>query len=298
MARRKTPPSAAGAYRRLASHPGEAAAIAAEQMLLRWAVLLPILLRGEIHRLLKLPEDAAFLVSLLLYVFLVLPLRFHGGEGLRALTASRARPRGGKPYLRWLVAGLARHGLSLLWGLPFLLSAGYFIYGWSNLPFPTMWQPVLAVSLPGTAALLLLFTLLLVYGWWRWLPVEYLPARHMKTRDALFFARRARKRGRAALIKNALVNCLLTLPAAAGFLLVMVPYVIRGMQGATGAQFLIANALKLLRAPLPKAQITQLLAVYFLLYLPLCLLRKTRNAMLVRRLTREADELENGHAAG
>ena len=298
MGRRKSPPSPAGAHRRLLRYPGKAAAIAAEQTALRWAVLAPILFRGDMNRLLKIPENAAFLISLTMYLFLVLPLRFHGGEGLRALTAGRAAPRGGKPYLRWLATGLARHGLSLLWGLPFLLSAAYFIYGWSNLPFNTMWQPVLAVSLPGTAALLLLFAALLAYGWWRWLPTEYLPVRRMTAREALSLARRARKRGRRALVKNALVNALLSMPAAAGFLLVMIPYALKGMQGASGAQFLIANAIKLLRAPLPKAQVTQLLAVYFALYLPLCLLRKTRSAMLVRRLTREADEWEKSHAAG
>ena len=296
MARRKRAPSAEGAVRRLMEHPGETAAITAEQIALRLIVVLPVVLHRTVPRLQKLPSEAALGAALLLYILLVLPLRFHGGEGLRALAGGEGMPKGGKPYSHWLRTGLIRHALSLVWALPLMLSVGYFVYGLPRLPFNVMWRPVLAITLRGSAALLVFFLLLAAYGWWRWMPAEYLPVRRLRTRDALFFVRRTRRRGRKELVQNALINCLLFLPAAAGFLLVLVPYVLDAAGRVTSAQLIIGNLMALLRKPLPRAQITQLLIVYLALYLPLCVPRKMRNAALVRSLTEEIGE--DRHAAG
>ena len=63
-------------------------------------------------------------------------------------------------------------------------------------------------------------------------------------------------------------------------------------------QLIISGALRLLRTPLPAAQARQLLAVFLLLSLPLCVLRKMRCAVIVRRLSREISDLGDGHAAG
>lgn len=287
------------AWRGICAHPGEIASMAAAQILLRAAALLPLALQALWTGGSAVPGGVWIALSLLLYVLLVIPFRFRAGEVLRRCSAPRLKaPRGGKPYANWLRTGLSRWGRGLLWGLPFLLCMGYFVYGWANLPFNTMWMPVLALTLPGTAALILLFALLFVYGWWRDLPVEYLPARHLGVHKTLFFSRRARKTGGKMLIRNALVNALLSLPAAVGVGAVMIPYVRDSLPAVKEIRWIITGILQLLRTPLPQRVLIRLLAVYLALYLPLCLLRKMRNAVVVRRLTREVNDLGDEHAAG
>ena len=285
------------AWRGICAHPGRIAAMAAEQMLLRLAALLPVAAQALFPG--RLPAWPGMAASALLYAFLVIPLRFRAGETLRFCSSPRQRePRGGRPYVNWLKTGLIRWGWGLLWGLPLLLCVGYFVYGWSNLPFNTMWMPVLALTLPGAGALLVFFLLLFAYGWWRGMPTEYLPARHLGPGKTAFFRRRVRVMGRKTLLKNAGVNALLTLPALAGFVGVLIPYVKSGLPPSSNMQLIISGALRLLRTPLPAAQARQLLAVFLLLYLPLCVLRKMRCAVIVRRLSREVSDLGDGHAAG
>ena len=287
------------AWRGMKAHPGEITLVAAEQVLLRLAVLCPLAAQARWQEHLAAFPWAMPALSLLLYVFLLIPLRFRAGEMLRYFSGPhQPRPQGGRPYRHWLQAGLARYGRGLLWGLPFLLTAGYFVYGWSNLPFNVLWMPVLALTLPISAALIVLFALLLVFGWWWDLPAEYIPARHLGARKTFLFVRRARKIGRRQLMKNALINLLLCLPAAAGFAAVLVPHVLQGLSASSNVQLVIASLLRLLRTPLTGVQRANLLAVFAVLYLPLCLLRKMRNAVLTRRLTREISDLGDPHAAG
>jgi len=49
---------------------------------------------------------------------------------------------------------------------------------------------------------------------------------------------------------------------------------------------------------LPGMQIILLALVFLLLYLPCCALRKMRNAILVRRLSRELNDQGDGRAVG
>ncbi len=285
------------AWRGMKAHPGEIARTAAEQVLLRLAVLCPLAARAALGERVAVPGWLCLCLSLLLYGFLVIPLRFRAGETFRYCSGPhQARPRGGRAYANWLKTGLTRYGRGLLWGLPFLMIAGYFIYGWSNLPFNTMWMPVLALTLPGSAALMLLAVFLFVFGWWRDLPAEYIPARHLGARKTFFFVRRARKMGRGRMIRNALANVLLCLPSILGFAAVLAPHIRRGLPASSNVQLVIGGLLKLLRTPLTGGQQAALLAVFALLYLPLCLLRKMRNAVLTRRLTREISDLEDPHA--
>ena len=70
------------------------------------------------------------------------------------------------------------------------------------------------------------------------------------------------------------------------------------MPATSNLQLMATAVVRLLRAPLPAAQWMRLIPVFLLLYLPFCLLRKMRNAVLVRRLTKECNDLGGDHAAG
>ncbi len=295
MGKRKQITPGQAAWRGMKAHPMKILIMTAEQVLIRLLVLFPLLLPSFI----AVPDSARWALAALAAVLLLIPLRFHAGEILRYISGPRERrPAGGRPYRRWLATGLVRWVLSLLWGLPFLFCAGYFIYGWPRVRFTELWKPVLALTLPGSAALLIFFLLLMIYGWWRYLPAEYMPVRHLGVKKTLFFVRRARRIGRKELIRNALTNMLLTLPAVIGCLAVLIPYVRENLRASSQIQLLISSALRLLRMPLPRKQAMELLAVYLILYLPLCVLRKARNAVAIRRLTRELKGLGEDHAAG
>ncbi|MBR1585124.1 MAG: hypothetical protein IJ662_06255 [Clostridia bacterium] len=299
MEKRRRPAVGLAAWRGLCAHPGEAAGLAAVQVLLRLLSFGPILGRSLIDRQGALPAWPFYAASICFHILLVIPGRFWAGERLRYFSAPNLdRPGADIPYGRWLLTGLSRYGLGCLWGLPFLLCMGYFAYGWSNVPFTTLWSPVVALGLPAAGALMLIFLLLFVYGWWRGMPVEYIPARYLGVKKTWFFCRRARRQGRNKLLQNALVNACLSLPAAVGFGAALIPYVKSSLPATANAQLIISGLLRLLRAPLPREHAARLLAVYLILYLPVCLLRKMRNAVTVRRLTRECNDLGGGHAAG
>lgn len=306
MDKQTRPSVGVAAWRACLAHPGEVAALAAQQVLARLLALLPLLLPGRF-----LPAWAAYLLAGLMVCLLVLPARFRAGEQLRYCSAPRQeKPRGGRPCLRWLRSGLARGGLGCLWGLPFLSCVGYFLYGKANLPFNAMWMPVqqlarlrgrepgLAAGLPVAGALVAVFAALFAYGWWRLLPMEYLPVRHLGWKKSRFFCHRARVRGRGALVNNTLVNALLTLPALAGFTVVLGRYVLSRISLSSSPELILASFMRLMRQPLPREEVVALAGVFFLLYLPLAIYRKMRCAVVVRRLTKECSGLEKDHAAG
>ena len=306
-AKRNQPALGQAAWRACRAHAGEMAVWAALHVLLRALVLLPLLLPAS----LPVPEAGKILWIALAVVFLLIPLRFAEGERLRFCSGpNQPQPLGGRAYFRWLKMGLARWGHGCVWGLPFLACAGYLAYGWAHLPFTAMWMPVqeaarligrepgLAAGLPVAGALLALFTALFAYGWWRLLPAEYLPIRHLDVRKAWFFLRRARTRGRKQLRRNALVNMLLSLPAILGFAAVLGQYVRSRISLSVSPELIVASLMRLLKTPLPGKTAAEMAAVFLVLYLPLMILRKMRSAVLVRRLTRECGDLGGGHAAG
>ena len=332
-AKRNQPALGQAAWRACRAHAGEMAVWAALHVLLRALVLLPLLLPDSLMsaslqamwtvlRVLlgamvllpaspPAPEAGRIIWIALAVVFLLIPLRFAEGERLRFCSGpNQPQPRGGRAYFRWLKMGLARWGHGCVWGLPFLACAGYLAYGWAHLPFTAMWMPVqeaarligrepgLAAGLPVAGALLALFTALFAYGWWRLLPAEYLPIRHLDVRKAWLFLRRARTRGRKQLRRNALVNMLLSLPAILGFAAVLGQYVRSRISLSVSPELIVASLMRLLKTPLPGKTAAEMAAVFLVLYLPLMILRKMRSAVLVRRLTRECGDLGGGHAAG
>ena len=247
-----------------------------------------------------LPSWMLWIISGALYIFMVMPLRYWGREKVRRRFYTRNLPtRQHSPYIRWLKTGLLRLGRALLWGLPFVLCLGYYLIGKSTLPVNDMWKPLRPLARligrePDTAtgmliglALLLLFGLLFAYGWWRDLPFEYLPARSLGRKHTLHWSRRIMKSHRGSVAAVTLVNALLCIPAVAGAAAVMIPYVLENVDFSLSKNLVVNLVLRLLKTPLPAKQLMALGAVALFLYLPLCGLRKMRNAALIAKYMRE-----------
>ena len=250
--------------------------------------------------LLPLPDWQAWTLVFPLYILAVIPLRFWARERLRRLFYThRHHSHHQSPWPKWLQCGLLRYGRGLLWGLPFLLGAGYFLYGKSNMSYTDMWQPIqnlaaligkepsIGVGAPIALALLALAALLFAWGWWLDMPAEYLHVRSLKAGEVFRWSRHIRKNRRGEMIKTALGNALLSLPALIGAGAVLVPYVTEKVDFSLRSDLVFNLLLRLLRSPLPQKQVLALGAVFLLLYAPLFLLRKTRNAAFAARALRE-----------
>lgn len=289
------------AWRVIKKHFDTISTVTIVQAAVRIAVLLPLLLPRLSGG--KLPMWISVACSAALYIAFVIPLRFWAKEKLRRLFFTRnASGHRKNPYQKWLQTGLVRYGRGILWGLPFLAGAGYFLYGKAQMSYTDMWQPVqyLAVLVGkepniGTGGavavvLLALFAVVFAYGWWRDLPVEYMPVRSLGTVRSLHWSKRIRKKHKKELCGNAVVNILLSVIPAAAAVAVLVPYVLSRVDFSLSMDMVANLLLRLLKAPLPRTQILELLAVLALLYLPLCVLRKVRNAALMGKLMHQHPE--------
>ena len=276
------------------------------------------------------PRWVAWLCAAAIYILGIIPLRFWAKEKMRRLFYSRhASNRKNYPYEKWVKTGLLRYGRGLLWGIPFLAGFFYFVIGYSVLDAKTYEAPIhwLAMLLEGKAptatgagnvtlamilivCLMAFFACLFAYGWWRDLPVEYLPVQSIGTWKSFRWAKRIRKSNENEMRGHAAVNMLLTLPALIGFGAVAVLYVREKIDFSLPMQIVLNRVKNLLNNPLPTAQILQLIAVFVILYLPFCVLRKMRNAALIGKLMRdqtgrhhregekETEREDGGHAAG
>ena len=317
-------PVGRAAWRACGAHGGAVAGLMLGQLLLRAAAFAPAYLFGRLEAD-SLAEAPAWLRGLwgalpawtgwaltgLIFLLAVFPLRFWAGERLRYYSAPH-QPlwKGGGAYAAWLRAGLLRCGRGLIWGLPFCAGLLFFLYGMEYLPFTELGQimqkfaqavggePSVAKGLGVFAGITALFLLLFLWGWRRDMPMEYLPARSLGAMGTCRLAAKARLRGKGQLLSNTLWNVLLFLPALAGWAVVLLPYVREEVRIASNPLWTIQGIMTLLKQPLPAAQLGGLMAVLLLLYLPLCALRKMRNAVLTRRLTREWNREEDGRAAG
>lgn len=311
MRRENTRASVGRAARRaLWARGGKITWIMLSQVLLRLPALLMLVLFIRQLPFFFLPAWGWLIPWTLMNLFLVLPLRFWAGSALRACAAPGLPPERHFPYGAFFRCALMRYARGLLWGLPFLAGAGLFLYGMEYLPFNTMGgyiqrfaallgvEPTLDRGLIVVFALLLLLAAGFALGWRRDMPMEYLPAGRLGARGVCRCARKVRFRGRGMLARNTLVNFLLSLPALMGGLAVLLPYAAGNLRVTGNKLMLLQSVMRLLKAPLPGKELLMLALVFLLLYLPLCALRKTRNAALVRRLSREWDAQGGGHAAG
>lgn len=299
------------AWLALKAHGVQIALLMLCQVLIRLLVLLPLIFWLGEASFAYLSGWGWCIAAALGYVFAVLPLRFYAGECFRQYSAPHlARPSRKIPYAVFLRCGLMRFGRGVLWGLPFLGGMIFFLYGMEYLPFNTMGghiqqfatllggEPTLDKGLFVFFALLLIFGVIFALGWWRDLPMEYLPARRLGARGVNQYAQKVRARAQGRMGKNMLQNLLLSLPALLGAIAVLLPYILNNIRFTSNKLMLLQGVLRLIKSPLPGTQLVLLGLVFLLLYLPLCALRKMRNAVLVRRLSRELNEREDGHAAG
>jgi len=280
------------------------------QGMIRLAALSPVCLYFAGVQLGEAPAEIWLALAMLLYVLLVFPFRFYAGEGLSFVAGGLAeKPPRAVPYGAWLRHGLARQFRGLIWGIPFLAGAGYFIFGMKYMSFTQMWQPIQQLGLllfnrasmqEGmlTAGILMaLFLVLFIFGWRRDMAMEYLNVRGRSVGQTLKKMRRLRscKRGKQAL--HFLVNFLLTLPAICGFAGVLVPYLKNNVYFSSNLQITLRSLTKLLETPLPADLMLRLFAVLMIWYLPLCVVRKLLNARLVKKLGESCSQEGEKHAA-
>ena len=288
------------AWRGLRKNLNEITTVAFVTALLRVAVFLPMLLCVDFGG--KLPMWMGWVMAAAVYIGGVIPMRFWGREKMRRLFYSRhLNRRHKKIYQRWLNTGLLRYARGILWGLPFLAGLVYFTVFRRTLDAKTFWMPVrelavlvgqeanLGTGLLVTLALMTVFGLVYAYGWWRDLPVEYLPVRSLETKPTFHWSRRIRKRHGKEMRRNTFVNFFLGLPALIGLGAVLTPYVRDNVDFSLSADMMVTQLLRLLRTPLPTAELLKLAAVVAVLYVPFWIFRKTRNAVLMGRLMREND---------
>lgn len=288
------------AWKEISKNFGTIAAVAAVTVALRVASFLPMLLCVDFGG--KLPTWTGLIVALALYIAVVIPMRFWGREKMRRLFYTRhVNHRHEDAYRKWLKTGLLRYLRGILWGVPFLAGTVYFTVYYHKLDAKTFWMPVRSLAVLagqepnlGTGLLIALilmtvFGLLFAYGWWRDLPVEYLPVRSMETDRILHWSRRIRKKYGRAILKNTLVNFLISLPFWIGVALVLVPYVRASVVFSMSTDLVVSQSLRLLRSPLPAGTLLILGGVALVLYVPFWILRKTRNAALIGMLMEESE---------
>lgn len=280
-------------------HPGQLIRVLLCQLLLRFLALTPALLGilgaggGSI------PPILFYALTVLLYVLLVMPFRFRAGVQLRLLAAD-----GGKKadmelcYFRWLKLGLIRLLRGLPFGIPVFAVLGYLVIGSKVLPYNQMWRPVqnlalifgmeptLLYGILAGIPIFLLLVLLSCLGWLRDMPSEYrLPCDQPWNRSK-------RKEARGSMLKNFGVNTLLFLPALLGACGVIIPYIFSNVNFSGSVLMTIRDMTNLMDQPVPAGLLMLLIGDFLILYLPLCALRKMRNAALTEKL------LGGHHAAG
>ncbi len=290
--------------------------VAIMQVLVRAVALSPLALFSMAEE--KLPKWLCWAAAAVLYLFLVMPLRCWGGEKLRRVFYTHHRNEKSKSaYSKWLKAELLRILRGLFWGLPFLLWLGYCLHYYITNKalqeiqgFNAMWVPVMNLAgllghepdlMLGIAVvfiILLVFGLIFAYGWWRNEMLEYLPTRSLELGRCFRWAGRIRRHHRGEVVKNTMVNILLTLPAIVGFLAVFALSISGRIDLSRGLLYFFAklpqllfdmlDSLIALRSPIPQNHLLLLIAVLAVVYLPLCLLRKMRIAALAGKLMRSA----------
>lgn len=297
------------AWQAFRAHPGVIIRQTLLQLLLRAAGMGALLagLRGAFSP--EIPSALWYVLAGMIYVFAVIPLRFWAGEVFRACCDAGDNAIGvlrmpGRPYGVWLRAGLMRIGRGLLWGMPFITGLALFLYGMEYLPFNQLGRIVKGFSLPflepttlrgmlTIGFLLLAFLLLFAFGWQRDLTMEYLDVRTLGAGKALQRTAALRRAMQGRLGRHTAGQLLLMLPGIAGIAAALLPYAASRLSGGGDILTVLSRLLRLMKQPLPAAQIGHLAVALLLFYVPFCITRKLRNAALTAALDEGAE-----HAAG
>lgn len=308
----KGPSVGRAACRALRRHALPLAGIFLAHAALRALALAPLYLWQQEAELGPLLGARWALISAAAYLFAVFPLRAWTGERLRFYSAPRVPRPQRTPYWKYFSRQLLRFARGLMWCAPFLMLLGVFLYAMNNVPLTTVRDYVKRLAALGAVfgaeasvnlgvaiyfALTVFFGLIAAFGWWRDMPMDYLPVAPLGLRAAGRYAAKTRLRSRGDMAKNLLANALLSLPALLGAAAALLPY-LREKLNVSDRLTMLQAALQLFKRPLPGRECLLLAAAFLALYLPLCALRKLRSATLVRRLTRELDERGEKRAAG
>ncbi len=259
------------------------------EVLLRAAAVIPLymILRGAPFFGWKQGAAAWAGVFLAAFVFLCLPFRLKGYMGLRALCGGDDADIG---YGVCLKDGIMRFARGILWGIPFLAGTVYLVWGYHTLDMPSFYAlfKTLGGYVGGKAdagvmlmlALLAVLGIIFAWGWWLDMPSDFLSHRGRP------FARSGsiRRKNGSALRKNAVIQALLLLPSAVLFLAVLAWHLAKEITWGAGAFAALQSILEQLGKPFSTRELLLLAAILLIVHLPLCALRKTRDAELVCRL--------------
>ena len=287
----------ASAFAFIRKHFGKVAVTTVVQVLVRVIALAPAVcaLAG-----LKVPFFGAYntavmvALSAALYLFLVMPLRVRAFQ----MVAVDGAGYGAASYGTCVAAALRRVAVGLLWGLPFIASAGLWFYAFNGMEMPDFFKILTTLgNLVGgrfDAGIILwvggilVFGLLFAYGWWYNMPKDYAPL-DKGVQCAFKRAGKLRSKNGSKFVMNALVNMLLTLPSILLIAAKMAMHYVSSINLSMGAMAAAQQLMNALTEALPKETLIYLAVVVLLVHVPLCVVRKTRNAILTVKLCKESE---------
>ena len=225
------------------------------------------------------------------YVLFVYPLRFITGVLLSSFVADKPAVRAAK-YPQLVLAGMIRMAMGGIWGLPFMACIYefylyVFIYEASRagdmlariggsiaslIPFASPH----ALGLAAVLFIIVASLFLLLYGWHRGVCYDFQLKENQDAFSAFREARRTRKMAKGGLRRNALIHFLLLVPPMLAFCCVMTLGLKGFSQAVLAAQLALSAGVILEPVILIRA-----VFAFMLLYLPLVLYRKARNAAVV-----------------
>ena len=236
---------------------------------------------------------AAALMSAALYLFMVMPLRYLATRQVWKKMGAK-----GASYGTMLTAALRRVAVGLLWGLPFIASLGLWVYAFNGMDMPTFFSILTALgNLVGgrfDAGIILwvggiaVFALLFAFGWWYNMPKDYANL-SLGTGKAFKQVNRMRAGKGFAYVKNAVVNMLLTVPSLVLVAAIVGMHYVGSIKLSMGAMAAAQQLMTAITKPLPADTVMYLALALLLVHVPLCVIRKVRNAVLTAKLCVESE---------
>ena len=268
------------------------------QLLLRVIALIPLYFALKGVSIPGVEQSAILLCALsgILYLLMVMPLRYLA-TGFVWVEKGYEKPA----YGTMLAASLRRVSVGLVWGLPFIASAGLWFYAFNGMEMPTFFS--ILTTLGGIvggrfdAGIVLwvggiaVFALLFAFGWWYNMPKDYAYLGD-GVKAAFRKAGRMRAKNGAKYVGNAIVNMVLTVPSLVIMAAVMGVHYVGSVNLSMGAMAAAQQLMSQLTRPLPAQTMAYLAVALVVVHVPLCVYRKTRNAVLTYKLLAESEKAE------
>ena len=235
----------------------------------------------------------AALMTAVLYLFMVMPLRYLATQQVWKKQGCK-----GASYGTMLTAALRRVAVGLLWGLPFIASLGLWVYAFNGMDMPTFFSILTTLgSWVGgrfDAGIILwvggiaVFGLLFAVGWWYNMPKDYANL-SLGTKKAFRQAGRMRAKKGFAYVKNAIVNMILTVPSLVLLMAIVGMHYVGSIKLSMGAMAAAQQLMTVITKPLPADTMMYLALALLFVHVPLCVIRKVRNAVLTCKLCAEGE---------